>query len=460
MATLLPVLVGRGACALTGPAGSGKTFALKRCIAEARICGLKKIVLAAPTWRALNVALQAIGEEDLPHATTAGLLKLKPSICPETGKIKFGRTYSNYADALAGHRVLAAGCDLLIVEEASMVSLLDGRVLQRLSRHLGAAILFCGDPAQLGPVGSNQQMAIQDPWLEATTAKLETVHRNAGEILKLATKLRTHGSVHQQWPATSQLDPGGQSGVIVHPDLESWTRAAVSVLGSAAFDADPSIGRVLAWSNRTVDSVAADIRRRRYGRCADQWQHQEWLSAPNGLPCPGQALGTPREPACAELRIVAVGEPQRLSRQGQTFIWRTPSKGLEREITISAEADVVELQVQRAPGAPVHRIFAEFPGKQTWSTQLKAIRADVKAHLTGADRAAAMGQLADFESLVPKTRPLLASTLHASQGGSMGDVFLHNPSLLWCTGDELRPLAYVGVSRARHKLHIVRSRTA
>ena len=117
-----------------------------------------------------------------------------------------------------------------------MVALLDGRALQRVAGHLGAALLFVGDSAQLPPVGaapggSGQQMALTDSWIK-TAAELKTVRRNCGAILELANRLRTRGNVALQWPATTQLDPGGESGIVVHDSLEDWTLAAAAVLAA------------------------------------------------------------------------------------------------------------------------------------------------------------------------------------------------------------------------------------
>jgi AAA domain/UvrD-like helicase C-terminal domain len=459
LSLLMPALVARQAASLTGPAGSGKTTLLRRLIAEARVNGLSRVLLLGPTWRALNVALQAIGEEGLPHATTAGLLKLKPAICGTSGKVIFRRgAGATSSEDLADHRLLQDGIDLVIVEEASMVALADSRALQRVVGYLGASLLLVGDSAQLPAVGGAGQSALNDPWIK-TVAELKTVRRNCGRILELATRLRTHTAISRQWPASTQLDPGGQTGVIVHDNLESWTLAASSCLCRDEFDNNPGRGRVLTWSNRNADAMAALLRQRRYGSRAGQWQPGEWLIASNGLPSPGEALGRQLEPACTELRIVSASEPRRLGRQGPTFVWHTPAKNLPREINLTLEAQVVELELQRSADAPSHKVFAERPGQQSWRDGVKKLRAAVKDHLEGADRAAAMKVLADYDALVPKLRPASCMTLHSSQGGSYSEIFLHH-DYSFCQGPEARALVYVGVSRARHKLHIVRTRTA
>jgi len=458
LATLLPALVQRQPALLIGPAGAGKTYLLKRLLAEARLCGLRRILLVGPTWRALNVAVTAIGEPDLPHCTVAGLLRMKPAISSDTGKVVFrGNPDGGSTEDLAAHRHLRDGCDLVVTEEASMVRLQHARAVQRVARHLNAGILLVGDGAQLPPPGGGA-VATSDDAISAR-AELTEVHRNGGEVLKLATRLRTHSSVRRQWPQESQLDPGGETGVIVHPSLEAWLQAAMAVLGTAAFDENPNRGRVLAWANTTADTVAAELRRRRYGAAADQWQCGEWLSAPNGLPTRGEAMGRQREPAATELQIISVSEPQRLVRTGPTFEWFTPAKNLPRELALSAEADVVELQVQRSPGAPIHAVYAEPPGQRSWSDQVKQLRAAVKDHLAGADRKKAMETLADFDACVPRLRPLMCMTTHSSQGGSFDEVFLHYDHHR-CVGADARALAYVSASRARHKLHIIRSRFA
>jgi exodeoxyribonuclease-5 len=82
----------------------------------------------------------------------------------------------------------------ILVDEASMVS----RALYADLTTFGLPVAFLGDHAQLPPVGDDPGL-MRDPQF-----RLETVHRNAGEILHFAAHLRAG-----QWASRWRAVPGG-----------------------------------------------------------------------------------------------------------------------------------------------------------------------------------------------------------------------------------------------------------
>jgi exodeoxyribonuclease-5 len=148
---------------LAGPAGSGKTS-----IAKALAQKAKKPIFAAPTGRA---AMQ-LTKRGCPAKTLHQLL-YKPITVD--GKVEF------FFAPEEDHPLWS--CDLLIIDEVSMVS--DEHAGHLL--HFQVPILMIGDPYQLPPVSGGALTAGQKP-----DFLLTEIHRQAVDnpVLQLATRVR------------------------------------------------------------------------------------------------------------------------------------------------------------------------------------------------------------------------------------------------------------------------------
>jgi exodeoxyribonuclease-5 len=80
------------------------------------------------------------------------------------------------------------GCDGFIVDEASMCS----EAIHNDLLSFGLPIIYVGDHGQLPPIGSAFNL------MEKPDIKLETIHRNAGEIARFAEFIR-HGGEPRDW---------------------------------------------------------------------------------------------------------------------------------------------------------------------------------------------------------------------------------------------------------------------
>ncbi len=116
---------------ITGGPGVGKTTVVGEIVRRARLANLR-IALAAPTGRAAKRLSEATG---LPARTIHRLLNFDPAL---------GR--------FAHDRVHPLGCDLLIVDESSMLDILLAQALFRAVRP-GTAVVLVGDRDQLPSVG-------------------------------------------------------------------------------------------------------------------------------------------------------------------------------------------------------------------------------------------------------------------------------------------------------------------
>lgn len=287
-------------------------------------------------------------------------------------------------------------------------------------------------------------------------ARLETVQRNSGAVLALATSIREAEHPSQVWPRSSTGTATG-SRVVVHPHPGSWKSAAARAICSDAWDADPDSCRIVGWTNNAVRSLGQALRISRYGAAAArEWQIGELVIAPSGLPCEGQALGQPVAPACSEFRVVELGPVQPLEQLLGTYDWRTPARKFERQLEVSASTvaqravlellgtdEQVDLWLEPPCGAP-----------NPWEDQCKDLRTSIRQHLGGADRKKALAELADLTTLVPEIRQGAVLTVHSSQGSTFRSVFVAS-DLGRCTGPEASGLAYVAVSRASESVHVL-----
>ena len=139
-----------------GRAGTGKTTVIRHLVGL-----LPRFAVCAYTGKAVNV-LKSKGVD----ARTIHSLIYK-AYTDEERKVYF----SLAADL---------GCDGIIVDEASMVS----RSIYEDLRSFGKPLVFVGDHGQLEPVGDDFNL-MRDP-----DYRLETIHRNAGEIAHFADYIR------------------------------------------------------------------------------------------------------------------------------------------------------------------------------------------------------------------------------------------------------------------------------
>jgi exodeoxyribonuclease-5 len=157
---------------LGGRAGCGKTTVVQHLVQL-----LPKFAVCAYTGKATNV-LRGKGVE---KATTIHKLIYKP-IVDQDKKVHFG---------------LAAGIDYegIIVDEASMVS----KTIYEDLKSFGKPMVFVGDHGQLEPIGDDFNL------MGEPDIRLETIHRNAGEIAHFAEYIR-QGYRPSSWAVRN---PGG-----------------------------------------------------------------------------------------------------------------------------------------------------------------------------------------------------------------------------------------------------------
>ncbi len=151
---------------LTGAPGTGKTYTTARIVDALRNAGLV-VFLAAPTGKAAKQMNVALGGGD---AMTIHSL-LMPLVDEETGEFRFSRD-----------ETMPLECDVLVVDEFSMVDILLCRSLLRAVKET-TRVLIVGDHYQLPSVGPGA--VLRDLIASGVPSfELKEIKRNAGTIVK------------------------------------------------------------------------------------------------------------------------------------------------------------------------------------------------------------------------------------------------------------------------------------
>lgn len=131
--------------ALTGPAGTGKTYLVKALIKNSHL-NYSKIGLAAPTHKACRVLSESIGISNVKVNTLQSDLGLRLNFDVE----KFDIANPPYDPK---GRIKIGEYKLYIVDEASMINRGLCSFLEKTCKSKGCKLIYIGDASQLAPVG-------------------------------------------------------------------------------------------------------------------------------------------------------------------------------------------------------------------------------------------------------------------------------------------------------------------
>lgn len=215
---------GEREAALTGWAGTGKTFTTARIVE--RLQSIGRVHVLAPTHRACDVLRGEFEDAgvSVPINTVHAGCGLIP--CDETKGVRE-----------AGN-ARADNADFVVVDEASMI---DAKLLNKIRNLPARRILFVGDPYQLSPV--SEARGTPAFRAETTTAKLtETKRYESGSSLDLLTAHLRDCIDRRRRPNTGAIEKNMQFSAGGYDDVQRLFRRDMSTIvlaftNQAAFDA-------------------------------------------------------------------------------------------------------------------------------------------------------------------------------------------------------------------------------
>lgn len=400
----------RRGLALSGPAGTGKSFLIGQFLRETNA----RVHLTASTHKAAKVVAGLAGEE---AATVHSLFGLRPVNDYASGETRLERRKEPKAESGS----------LVIIDEASMI---DRELLRRLAqdaKELDLKLLFVGDPYQLPPVADGSGTPIVFDVIP--TLKLTTVHRQAkgNPIIALATAFRqvldggAYPVIRPHGEAIRRVDRTGFGGLI----RERFT--------TAEYDRDPNYCRLVAWTNARVRQLNAYVRGLLLGPDARRYAY-----------LPGETL-IANEAIVANEEVLLANETLVLVNKAEVAVYGPTTAGLSGswlEVTTTEGAD--------------HRLFVpdDLDAARRYLALLRR-QAQALKGLTGEDsdrqaRAAWRGYFEAKESFAD-LRPPHAVTVHKSQGSTYRHVLVQTEDIgqaVHYPGHLLARLIYVALTRA------------
>ncbi|NCC40352.1 MAG: hypothetical protein EOM21_13020 [Gammaproteobacteria bacterium] len=396
----------RPALALSGPAGTGKSFLIGRFLRELDT----PVHLTATTHKAAKVVADLAGGAAM---TVHSLFGLRPVNDHQTGQTRLEPCKPPKAEP--GR--------LVIVDEASMVDDALLLTLAKSAKALGLQLLFVGDPYQLPPVA--EAAATPAVFRRVQTLSLTTVHRQAAgsPIIDLATAFRRvldgepYPVIREAGAAVRRVDRAAFGGLV----RELFT--------SREYRQDANHVRLVAWTNARVEALNRYVRHLLLGAEAER---SPFL--------PGETL----------IVNEAVTENEEVLLPNEAIVTVQEAKpGHFQEMLGGYWLMVADHEGGR------HRLFAP-ADRQAAGRYLAVLRRQaqsLRALGEADDRAVRAAWRAYFEAkeAFADLRPPHACTVHKSQGSTYRHVLVQAEDIgraVGQPGDLLARLLYVALTRA------------
>lgn len=381
---------------LSGQAGVGKTTCIKTFIKN----NDKQfdIAVTTPTNKSLKVIKESIGDANVMFKTIYSLLGLRME---PNGEVK---------ELVDSGLVKDAGqYDLIIIDEASMLSEAVLEHLEQKTIFTGTKILFIGDNQQLPPVGEEVSVIWKRFPVDFTLNKVE---RHDNSILAFVQSIRGNPK-----PVFETTGPE----VFIHSD-ETFEQRLVKAARQGKFHA--GIAKAIAWRNMTVDLLNNIIRQEYHMTKSDN-------------------------PFVKYDRIVVMA-PISADIQGAPNLANTDDEGI-----------VMNISVSQHPRFPVYKI---------WNLDVRMETGDdiVIRLIHESSKDALDSQLKEYsgkkmwkhfwnlKDAFHQIKHGYALTAHRSQGSSYQEIYVEAGDIMLNRDMQTRmKCLYVGCSRAAKQLHIL-----
>lgn len=287
--------------------------------------------------------------------------------------------------------------------------------------------------------------------------RLTEVLRHDGAVLNLATATRQMERGRAPFlPAT-----GGGSRVVTYPSLSDWLEAAIAAASSPEAQADPDHTRLLAYTNRNVASLNQLVRRRLYGSDAPPFVPGERIISHDAIADPSG--GSPLVNSTTEMVITAVETTSTAvigDELREVAIASHGSRRFKAGEVIAAPWTFHRIAAEAAVTGPVCFDVLDQAELTRWKKVSSALAKTAQNTPHGCGRSALWDVWFKRGDRFGQVQPASALTIHKSQGSTFRRVFLHPDVDGFSRGPSATQnrLAYVGISRASHELHVVADR--
>ncbi|NEQ97209.1 MAG: ATP-binding domain-containing protein, partial [Cyanothece sp. SIO2G6] len=278
--------------------------------------------------------------------------------------------------------------------------------------HKRTQVLFVGDIAQLPPIGERESKTFSEIY---DRSDLTQVVRYGGAIGVLAESIRNNLDNRYLPQFTTQMNGDRTEGVTVAP-RQQWEKLIIRAFQSTHYKDDPDYVRVLAYTNKRVNSLNQLIRHTIYGENTPRFVQGERLIA--NAPCFIKDNIVLQNSGECEVLEVTEG------RDGEWAVWFLrvlTDEGHIRNLTVLHElsTDVFNQRLR------------EYAGLRRWQ------------------------EYWDLKTLFHNLSYAYCLTIHKSQGSTFQNVFVDIPNTLINRNvQERNQLLYVAVTRAAQRLFI------
>lgn len=414
---------------ICGYAGVGKSYLTQQLIPALKSILGKRVGACAPTHKAVAVLDDFCGSEVSVIGTIHQFLHLKPSEPDENGDRHLEQTWSKHPHYQE--------FNLMIVDESSMIG---EEIVSFIPR--GTPTIFLGDIAQLPPVEDDSEIS---PLLQSPDVLLTEVVRYKGAIATHVTKIRQN--LEKKTPPKFST----KGNLFKYLEREEWEQEAFNEFLKAS--GNPNNVKMLAWSNKEVESLNKKIRNQLYRDFGDDlfFEGEQVIA---------------KEP-------LTVWSPDR----GVTVLLRTCGEALIHKASLKKQellgllggclrADVWELKLENSDGIHFDWCAIDSASMKEVATFLNNVKKEILALDNKEERRQMWAKYYNFcerFSIVPKGNSLIhrlqysyALTVHQSQGSTFKKVFVNGVNLFGCQDVKMRnQLLYTGFTRAKDELHVL-----
>ncbi|MEI2423087.1 AAA family ATPase [Arthrospira platensis SPKY2] len=246
---------------LTGFAGTGKSFLISHLCHKFVELG-HSVCISAPTNKACKVISNFINNgfptlsNKVSVLTCARLLGLKAKYDPQLDREIFISDKDNWNQL--------DKFSIVIIDECSMLSESLYNQFYNFFSNLGLIcnkkLIFCGDLAQLPPVGEIQSLSFSEQFQKVN---LQTIFRYSGPILHLSQKIREFQSQNKIIPRFKE-DIFDNKGIFNY-DEDTWFKYLCDYFKSHEYNYNKDFCRALAWTNKEVSNINKYVRKSLYG---------------------------------------------------------------------------------------------------------------------------------------------------------------------------------------------------